>query len=234
MNGEQPTVPYGHCHCGCGGKTTVAQENDASCGRVLGQPMRFLLGHHPFKRTPPPNPSGLCMCGCGEAAPIAKRTTDGYVKGQYKRFINHHGRRIAERWLPEDRGYLTPCHIWQLRVNDAGYGHTFHDGQYTGAHRVAWIEAHGPIPDGLWVLHKCDQPPCVNVAHLFLGTPTDNMQDMIRKERHGAAKLTAADVVVIRARRATGEVQQRIADDYGITQRMVSAIEHRKVWKHVA
>jgi len=52
--------------------------------------------------------------------------------------------------------------------------------------RVLWEEKHGPIPDGLWVLHKCDNGRCINVDHFFLGTRQDNMLDMHRKNRHWA------------------------------------------------
>jgi hypothetical protein len=172
------------------------------------------------------------MCGCGEPAPIAKRSTDGYVRGHHKRFINHHGRRIADRWHPEDRGHATPCHIWHLRISDAGYGHTWLAGKYMGAHRAAWIEANGPIPDGLFVCHHCDQPPCINLDHLFLGTPADNMEDCARKGRK-ARKLTAADVVAIRAAVAAGSTQQAAGDLFGVNQRMVSNIVNHRSWKHV-
>ena len=68
-----------------------------------------------------------------------------------------------------------------------GYGHLFSLGRHFQAHRVIWEDANGPIPDGLWVLHHCDNPPCCNPAHLFLGTPADNTADMIAKGRNRRA-----------------------------------------------
>lgn len=69
-------------------------------------------------------------------------------------------------------------HVW-------GYGCISVNGQMIGAHRVAWELAHGPIPDGLWVLHHCDNPPCCNPGprHLFLGTTQDNSKDRVEKGR---------------------------------------------------
>lgn len=190
MSAEQPTVPYGYCHCGCGGKTTIARCNSASSGRIKGEPVRFIRYHH---------------------------------------------RRIPLRWLSEDRGYETPCHIWQLHLGGAGYGSTWHESQADrpiGAHCAAWIDANGPIPDGLSVLHKCDVRACVNPDHLFLGTQSDNVRDMYAKGR-GQTKLSPEQVVAIRSAVATGRGQRAVAATFGVTQSMVSKIVRRDVWKHV-
>jgi hypothetical protein len=79
-------------------------------------------------------------------------------------------------------------------TNPDGYGEvnaTFEGVHYKMAHRLAWAKANGPIPEGLKVLHRCDNPPCVNVEHLFLGTHLDNMADMTAKRRHRAHKQDA-------------------------------------------
>jgi HNH endonuclease len=73
----------------------------------------------------------------------------------------------------------TGCHNWTGTVGRAGYGRV-----QVSAHRLAYELAHGPIPDGLLVLHKCDNPVCCNPDHLFLGTSADNMADKVRKGRH--------------------------------------------------
>lgn len=81
----------------------------------------------------------------------------------------------------------TPCWVWTgayLR----GYGEFKLAGRRHLAHRVAWEMANGPIPDGLWVLHKCDNPPCVREDHLFLGTVMDNVADMDAKGRRVSAR----------------------------------------------
>jgi hypothetical protein len=94
---------------------------------------------------------------------------------------------------------------------DFGYGRIGRGGRGTGweaTHRVAWQLENGPIPDGLFVCHKCDNPPCCNVDHLFLGTPADNMLDMVSKGRgrrqieggegHRDARLADEDVARLR------------------------------------
>ncbi len=115
----------------------------------------------------------------------------------------------------EDRGYATPCHIWLGGTYSDGYGRTWKDGRSRGAHCVAWEESHGPIPDGLHVLHRCDQPPCIREDHLFLGTNTDNVEDRNAKGRQ-ARKLTEEQVAEIRT--ATDTVTE-IARRYEISPR---------------
>lgn len=73
------------------------------------------------------------------------------------------------------------CHLWL--GNGRKYGRVTLAGQGMYAHRLAWQFAHGPIPEGMMVLHRCDVGLCVNPDHLFLGTQTDNMRDMVSKGR---------------------------------------------------
>lgn len=98
---------------------------------------------------------------------------------------------------------------------------------------------HGPIPDGLCVLHTCDSPPCVNPGHLFLGTHRDNVDDKVTKRRqalgvtHGSAKLGEADVRAVRAAASRGESQRSIARRLGITHVSVGRILRRRSWRHI-
>ena len=78
----------------------------------------------------------------------------------------------------------TDCWLWQRALKGCGYGHKWYDGKYQSAHRISWSIHRGPVPEGLFVLHKCDVMRCVNPAHLFLGTQQDNMDDQRRKGRH--------------------------------------------------
>jgi hypothetical protein len=102
------------------------------------------------------------------------------------------------------------------------------------AHRVAWGLERGPIPEGLCVLHRCDNPPCVRVDHLFLGTVGDNNADRdakgrhvaLRGEEHGSAKLTEAQVAAIRELASADVPQALIAQAVGISQSYVSLL-HR-------
>ena len=109
------------------------------------------------------------------------------------------------------------------------------------AHRYAWARVNGPVPIGLMVRHKCDNPKCVNSDHLEIGTQADNVADMDQRGRrvnaqpkgaeNGNAKVTDQDVLAIRndTRR-----QVDIAKHYGISQPVVSRIKLRQSWGHVA
>lgn len=88
--------------------------------------------------------------------------------------------RLDENTQPEP---TTGCMLWIRSTDTNGYGMLCVDGRKRKAHRVAWELANGPIPAGLHVLHRCDTPACVNPAHLFLGTHTDNMRDCSAKGR---------------------------------------------------
>src|SRR5438270_816057 len=110
------------------------------------------------------------------------------------------GRPLAERFEAKiDRSgpvhpHLgTPCWLWRGKRSESRYAYISKEPPATGnipAHRASWELFHGPIPDGLWVLHKCDVRSCVNPDHLFLGTNADNMRDMAEK---GRARNPTAD-----------------------------------------
>lgn len=123
---------------------------------------------------------------------------------------------------------MTPCVEWTGCRDKDGYGVGRLDGRKQPAHRVAWQQAHGPIPVGLLVLHRCDNPPCINVEHLFLGK-THGMygRDGLRGERNGNAKLTDAQAAEI-ASRITGAYGEliRLAAEYGVSVSLVRKIKH--------
>jgi hypothetical protein len=145
-----------------------------------------------------------------------------------------------ERSVPVASG----CREWQGAKHRQGYGMLRVGVRSVLAHRVAWEEANGPIPDGLHVCHRCDNPACVNVDHLFLGTHLDNMRDRQAKGRtklpraEGSqcvwARLKEHDVSLIRLLTSLGVRQPKIAALFGISQTMVSHIHRGVVWKHVA
>lgn len=132
----------------------------------------------------------------------------------------------------------TGCWNWVFSKRPDGYGQVSFRGRPYAAHRVSYEVYRGNIPGGLSVLHKCDNPGCVNPDHLFLGTQTDNMSDMTAKGRraflrgssHGRAKLMEADIVAIRS---SSETAQALADSLGVSRRLVNLIRQRKIWKHV-
>jgi len=104
------------------------------------------------------------------------------------------------------------------------------------AHRAVWETVNGPIPDGLKILHRCDNPPCCNPHHLFLGTDADNVADKVAKgreirgERQWMAKLTEDD---IRAIRASTDTLKAIGEQFGIHPNHACDIRLRKDWRHV-
>ena len=141
------------------------------------------------------------------------------------------------------------CWLWLGSVNHRGYGrfNCFEDQKDWLAHRVSFVIANGPIPDGMRVLHRCDNPPCVNPTHLFLGTPKDNTQDSIHKGRFkgvkqyrhlapqpsGRAKLKDADISEIKRLYKNGMLQKDIAPRFGVHFNAISRIVNNKTYRHI-
>lgn len=125
-----------------------------------------------------------------------------------------------------------------------GYGRiSFRGNSHWLTHRVSWVLHNGEIPDGLNVLHKCDNPSCVNPGHLFLGTHKDNMRDRDKKGRgqlpaisgskHWNSKLDEGDVRLMRELSDIGCTQKSLAWLFDINNGSVSEIINRKAWKRV-
>lgn len=145
-------------------------------------------------------------------------------------------KRIAALFSRAKRNHKTGC-LEIKRGLKNGYGFiAFASNGKTSieyAHRLAWKAAKGEIPDGLCVLHKCDNRTCINIDHLFLGTKKENSIDMARKGRQGNQNLTESMVRMIKSRFRAGETQAELAWDYGVSNTMVHRIINRKVWKWV-
>lgn len=109
------------------------------------------------------------------------------------------------------------CWPWVgARSSSGRYGALAVHGKTQGAHRVSWAIHHGPIPDGMHVLHKCDNPICVNPSHLFLGSHLENMADMTSKGRRG--KVTPAMIVELKTLIAGGFSIFRASGQVGISR----------------
>ena len=94
--------------------------------------------------------------------------------------------RLAAHLKVDER---TDCHLWTGYRDPVGYGRMYINGAKRIAHRIAWEVAHGPIPEGMIVMHAvCDNPPCCNPEHLKLGTQADNARDRVRKGRGPGAR----------------------------------------------
>lgn len=196
------------------------------------------------------------QCGKTFSPPAASvRRNFGYFCS--RECVNLYGRPDKRRplsdrfWEKVDRSNADGCWPWMGATTVAGYG-VINGGPGNGllyAHRVAFEEQSGTIPNGHDILHHCDNPPCVRGSHLFTGTARDNMVDMTAKGRNGRLRhperyprgethpnspLTAAQVLAIRDRVARRESSQAaLAREYGISQTAISAIVRRKTWRHV-
>lgn len=139
---------------------------------------------------------------------------------------------------------VTGCWKWlSCKLSRSGYGMIKLDGVVQLAHRVAFEIWNGKIPllngSSANVLHRCDNPPCCNPKHLFVGTQQDNVNDMFLKnrnrpnkgEKNGRAKLSENDVIEIIEKYSTGGFYQRdLADMYGVNQQSISDIVNNKKW----
>jgi len=137
------------------------------------------------------------------------------------------------------------CWLWKGGRLPTGYG-KFHPSANVRlyAHRASWEMANGvSVPPGMFVCHRCDNPPCVNPAHLFLGTPADNVADKCAKGRHrnGASsgeknpnsKLTTVQVIEIRGRLQAGESRRLIAGLFGVSKATIKQIATGRIWSSV-
>lgn len=162
-----------------------------------------------------------------------------YGDSDYVKQVQYHGLSLKERLYA--RITITEhCWIWTGYKDPNGYGRINVKNKPLLAHRLSWIVHHGAIPEGMNVLHHCDNPICVRPDHLFLGSQDDNIQDAIKKgrddygllrgEKHGCAKLNNAQVLEIRNSNETGVF---LAKKYNVSTTTISDITKRKIWKHI-
>lgn len=147
--------------------------------------------------------------------------------------------RFLEKVVPVTE---SGCWLWAGAAQRTGYGNFWNGKRYECSHRASYRMFVGDIPDGLWVLHKCDVPCCVNPWHLFLGTPKDNSMDMASKGRnrngcktvrgikHPFAKLTDEQVIAIKQSTFTNK---QTALKFGINESTVERIKSGRAWAHI-
>jgi len=145
------------------------------------------------------------------------------------RFIRGHVGQLRKRelltpdlWAEEDRGFTTSCWIWRGRPHSrTGYCRVKYQGRFQLPHRALYEQEVGPIPDGYDIDHLCSQRACVNPAHLEAVTRAEN----IRRSR--TAKLTAADVALIRASSLS---ERKLALVYGVARQTIGGIRRGEIW----
>jgi hypothetical protein len=142
-------------------------------------------------------------------------------------------------WRFIDKGDADACWRWTGSIDSHGYGRLSVAGKSLLAHRIVFRLTHHMELGDLLVCHTCDNRACCNPAHLFAGTPADNLRDAVEKgrmprgEKSPRARLTTDDVKTIRGLAAKGQSQRSIASHFGVTQCNVSAIVRRLTWRHV-
>lgn len=149
--------------------------------------------------------------------------------------------QINRFWRKVEHGRVDAC--WPIRssIGTSRYGVVWFDGKSQKAHRVAWKLAWKDDPGELSVLHSCDNPPCVNPAHLFLGNQATNMRDMAQKKRanpcrgssNGNSKLSGAQIREIQEQLSSGLLLREVADLHHISISQAHRIRHRLTWKHL-
>lgn len=152
--------------------------------------------------------------------------------GRPKRGVTFWDRVRAQTNFNTPKGCFEFCG----NCNTSGYGHIHRDGKLVLIHREAWAEVNGTIPDGKQVLHSCDNPPCWNQEHLFLGTHAINMADKASKgrvvvykgERNHRSKLTAA--IAQQIREDSELTLKQAAAKYGVGKSLVSYVRRGERW----
>lgn len=176
----------------------------------------------------PEIPFGYCQCGCGQRTRLAERNRPdrGWIKGQPLRYVFGHQPRSGSHPKPEpkysieDRGYVTPCWIWQ-GVIYRGYGRM----GIKRAHRVYFERLYGPVPDGYELDHLCQVKACVNPDHLEVVTHTVNMR------RARDVKMSLESAREVRSLYASGGyTMATLGERYGVLPQTIWLIIHNKQW----
>lgn len=143
---------------------------------------------------------------------------------------------FESRIMPEPN---TGCWLWIGKIDKDGYGGMSYNLVYDRAHRWSYQIYTGPILDDLYILHHCDTRSCVNPDHLYQGTPKNNSNDRVRRNRgaigeaHGGSKLDSLQIKVIRSLQSSGIEQKEIAKYFNVTPALINLIIKNKLWKNL-
>lgn len=137
-------------------------------------------------------------------------------------------------WSKVDIKEENDCWEWQAFRDKCGYGQFGIKYQIEKSHRISYLLINEAIPEGMNILHKCDNPPCCNPIHLFAGTQFDNIKNMASKGRNSCLKLNDEDVLeIVKLIEETTLTQQQIADKFGVNHRLISSIQNGVAWRHL-
>ena len=169
-------------------------------------------------------PAKHCACGCGSMLTKGKAI---YKPGHWAKTSNGRKNDMARFFAHVDKSQ--DCWIWTGHKDKHGYGSLSYEGKHWKTHRLSYYLTHGSIPDGMGVLHKCDNPSCVNPDHLFVGTQSTNVADMKSKlrcaygEKSGTAKLTWQQASEIRQLYVPGKRGSAVslADQFGVGRQQI-------------
>lgn len=159
-----------------------------------------------------------------------------HLKGQDLSVKSRYEKTYKERFFEKiDVKGPDDCWLWKGSKDQKGYG-IFRDtpAHTIRSHRYMYMLELGEIPEKMLICHKCDNPSCVNPAHLFIGTDADNMIDMVKKNRHSSGKwdnkLRVDDILDVRA---SNRSRKELAKFYGVSVSAIEMIKMRKNWKHI-
>lgn len=241
-------VAFGECFCGCGASTNVPNYTD-SCGSIFkGEPRRYIPGHteKTFRNGPKTRrdfqerylankPEGVawgeCWCGCQQPTPLSDKTSTHhrFFEGEPRRFITGHNGTVRAQpgpdYLEEDRGFDTPCWVWQRGLTFEGYARKNFEGQSRPVHAVHYEQTFGQIPTGHELHHRCEIRACVNPNHV---------QPLIRRDHVYASswvKLSMEKAELIRHLYSTGNYTQvELAARFNVSQAVISSIVRYEIW----
>jgi len=138
---------------------------------------------------------------------------------------------IAKKfWSRVEKVSNYECCNYKGPYDDKGYGKFYNGHTYIRSHRIAYELYYGPIPNNIDVCHTCDNPPCCNPIHLFLGTARENFYDSVSK---GRSKWVKLDMIIAREirMRVRHTTMKKLALEFGVSSGTISKIVHHKIWK---